>query len=63
MDYRGLLQLDGTRIVKETENVGAPSAKVVTGAEVTESNESQLVAAEKIQYYQWTAEVHGQTTR
>ena len=49
MDYRGLLQLDGTTIVKKSENVGAPSAKLVTGAEVTESNESQLVAAEKIQ--------------
>ena len=48
-DYRGLLQLDGATIVKKSENVGAPSAKLVTGAEVTESNESQLVAAEKIQ--------------
>ena len=48
-DYRGLLQLDGATIVKKSENVGAPSAKLVTGAEVSEANESQLVAAEKIQ--------------
>ena len=48
-DFRGLLQLDGATIVEKTENVGAPSPKVVTGAEVSEANESQLVTAEKIQ--------------
>jgi uncharacterized protein len=48
-DYRGLLQLDGTTLVKKSENVGVPTAKLVIGAEVSEANESQLVAAEKIQ--------------
>ncbi|WP_338453034.1 chitobiase/beta-hexosaminidase C-terminal domain-containing protein [Niallia oryzisoli] len=48
-DYRGLLQLDGAAIVEKTEHVGAPSPKVVTGAEVSEANESHLVTAQKIQ--------------
>lgn len=48
-DYRGLLQLDGATIVEKTENVGAPIPKVVTGAEVTEENESQLVSAQNIE--------------
>ena len=42
-DYRGLLQLDNATIVEKTANVGAPTPKVVTGAEVNEDNESQLV--------------------
>ena len=46
-DYRGLLQLDSATIVEKTGNVGAPSPKVVTGADVTEENESQLVSATK----------------
>lgn len=47
-EFRGLLQLDGATIVAKTENVGAPSPKVVTGAEVNENNESQLVQAKQI---------------
>lgn len=47
-DFKGLLQLDGATIVAKTENVGAPTPKVVTGAEVNENNESQLVQAKQI---------------
>ncbi|QFF98073.1 endonuclease/exonuclease/phosphatase [Psychrobacillus glaciei] len=47
-DFKGLLQLDGATIVKKTENVGAPTPKVVTGAEVNEANESLLVQAKQI---------------
>ncbi|SDM35810.1 hypothetical protein SAMN05518871_10129 [Psychrobacillus sp. OK028] len=47
-DFRGLLQLDSATIVAKTENVGAPTPKVVTGAEVNENNESQLVQAKQI---------------
>lgn len=47
-DYRGLLQLDSTTIVKKQENVGAPSPKTVAGAEVNEANESLLVQAKDI---------------
>ena len=48
-DYRGLLQLDSATIVEKTGNVGAPSPKVVTGADVNEENESQLVSAQNIE--------------
>jgi len=44
-DYNGLLQLDAATIVEKVENVGAPTPKVVTGAEVNEANESLLVQA------------------
>lgn len=47
-DFRGLLQLDGATIVEKSENVGAPTPKVVTGAEVNENNESLLVQAKQI---------------
>lgn len=47
-DFRGLLQLDGATIVNKSGNVGAPSPKVVTGAEVSEDNESLLVQAKNI---------------
>ena len=46
-DYRGLLQLDSATIVEKTGNVGAPAAKTITGAEVAEENESQLVSDKK----------------
>ncbi|MBO0588978.1 endonuclease [Sporosarcina sp. E16_8] len=42
-EFKGLLQLDAATIVEKTENVGAPTLKVVTGAEVNEANESLLV--------------------
>jgi len=42
-DFKGLLQLDAATIVEKTANVGAPTPKVVTGAEVNEANESLLV--------------------
>lgn len=48
-DYRGLLQLDGAKIVEKKENVGAPLPKTITGAEVGESYESQLVIAGNIE--------------
>ena len=48
-DYNGLLQLDGTVIVEKTEDVGVPVPKVVTGVEVSEANESQLVTAKGLQ--------------
>ncbi|MEK3993970.1 endonuclease [Psychrobacillus sp. FSL K6-2365] len=47
-EFRGLLQLDNTTIVAKAENVGAPTLKVVTGAEVNENNESLLVQAKQI---------------
>ncbi|MGM9945080.1 MAG: chitobiase/beta-hexosaminidase C-terminal domain-containing protein, partial [Lysinibacillus sp.] len=47
-DYRGLLQLDASTIVQKGENVGAPTAKVVTGAEVNETTESQLVTVRNV---------------
>ncbi|WP_277586723.1 endonuclease [Psychrobacillus antarcticus] len=47
-EFRGLLQLDNAKIVTKTENVGAPTAKVVTGAEVNENHESLLVQAKQI---------------
>ncbi|CAM3131294.1 endonuclease [Filibacter tadaridae] len=47
-DYRGLLQLDSATIVKKSSNVGAPTPKEITGAGVSEENESQLVVAKKL---------------
>lgn len=47
-DYRGLLQLDATTVVEKGTNVGTPSAKIVTGAEVNESIESQLVTVKNV---------------
>ncbi|MBM7609089.1 putative extracellular nuclease [Lysinibacillus composti] len=47
-DYRGLLQLDSASIVEKGPNVGAPQVKVVTGAEVSEENESQLVTVKNV---------------
>ncbi|WP_409367938.1 endonuclease [Lysinibacillus sp. 38-6] len=47
-DYRGLLQLDAAQIIDKVAGVGAPTAKVVTGAEVEEANESQLVTVKNV---------------
>ncbi|QPQ37340.1 endonuclease [Lysinibacillus sp. JNUCC-52] len=47
-DYRGLLQLDAAQIIDKVAGVGAPTAKVVTGAEVGEANESQLVTVKNV---------------
>ncbi|MED3802365.1 endonuclease [Lysinibacillus xylanilyticus] len=47
-DYRGLLQLDGATIVEKVENAGVPSPKVVTGAQVNEDSESQLVTVNNV---------------
>ncbi|MCM3315314.1 endonuclease [Rummeliibacillus stabekisii] len=47
-DYKGLLQLDGAQLVEKKADVGAPTPKAVTGAEVTEENESRLVKAKNI---------------
>lgn len=48
-DYNGLAQLNNAVIVEKKENVGAPEPLVVTGAEVTETNESELVTAKNIE--------------
>ena len=48
-DYRGLLQLDGAAIVEKTEAVGAPKSLEITGAEVIEENESELVTVKQIE--------------
>ncbi|MGA3600539.1 endonuclease [Lysinibacillus agricola] len=47
-DYHGLLQLDSATIVEKGGNSGAPSPKVVTGTQVTEANESQLVTVKNV---------------
>ncbi|MEK4627759.1 chitobiase/beta-hexosaminidase C-terminal domain-containing protein [Solibacillus sp. FSL R7-0682] len=47
-DYRGLLQLDASTVVEKGENVGAPSTKIVTGAEVNESHESQIITVNNV---------------
>ena len=47
-DYKGLLQLDGAKMVEKKSNVGSPTPKAVTGAEVAEENESRLVKAKNI---------------
>lgn len=47
-DYRGLLQLDNAKIIEKIENTGAPNPKVVTGAQVSEENESQLVTVKNV---------------
>ncbi len=47
-NYRGLLQLDGATIVNKGENSGAPTPKVITGSEVSEANESQLVTIHNV---------------
>ncbi|WP_332645403.1 endonuclease [Lysinibacillus sp. 54212] len=47
-DYQGLLQLDGSTVVVKGANIGEPLAKIVTGAAVNESNESQLVTVENV---------------
>lgn len=48
-DYRGLLQLDRATIVEKTENMGVPTPKVVTGEDVTEEYESQLVTTQNVE--------------
>ncbi|KAA0955974.1 endonuclease/exonuclease/phosphatase [Sporosarcina sp. ANT_H38] len=47
-DFKGLLQLDAAKIVEKTGNIGAPTPKVVTGAEVNEANESLLVQTKQV---------------
>lgn len=47
-DYRGLLQLNAATIVEKNINIGVPTPKVVSGAEVSEENESLLVTAKNI---------------
>jgi len=47
-DYRGLLQLDGAQMIDKVAGVGEPTAKVVTGAEVKEANESQLITVKNV---------------
>lgn len=47
-DYKGLLQLDGAIVVEKKSNVGTPTAKIVSGVEVSEENESRLVTAKNI---------------
>lgn len=47
-EFKGLLQLDGATIVEKTANAGVPTPKVVTGAEVVEENESQLVTVKDV---------------
>jgi|GEM_PF-309959 len=47
-DYMGLLQLDAAQIIDKVARVGVPTAKVVTGAEVKEANESQLVTVKNV---------------
>lgn len=46
--YNNLTQLNNAVIIDKKENVGAPEPLVVTGAEVTEMNESELVTAKNI---------------
>lgn len=47
-EFQGLLQLDASTVVKKGANVGEPTAKVITGAAVNESNESQLVTVKNV---------------
>ncbi|WP_231745121.1 chitobiase/beta-hexosaminidase C-terminal domain-containing protein [Lysinibacillus sp. F5] len=47
-EYRGLLQLDKVTIINKVENVGVPLPKVVTGIEVSENIESQLVTVKDV---------------
>lgn len=42
-DYRGLLQLDGATIIDVTAGTGTPEPIIITGSEVGEATESQLV--------------------
>lgn len=48
VNYRGLLQLDPASIVEKGEYVGAPNSKLVTGAQINESLESQLVTVKNV---------------
>lgn len=47
-NFRGLLQLDSATIVDKFENSGEPTPKIITGAEVSEQNESQLVTLHNV---------------
>lgn len=47
-DYRGLLQLDGATLVEINKNAGAPQPIIVTGAEVGEATESELVTVHNV---------------
>lgn len=48
VDYRGLLQLDTAQVIERTEGVGEPAPKVITGTDVGEVNESQLVTVHNV---------------
>ncbi|WP_336822414.1 lamin tail domain-containing protein [Sporosarcina sp. USHLN248] len=47
-DYRGLLQLEQAKVVENAGNVGNPTSKTVTGAELGEAIESQLVTIHNV---------------
>ncbi|WP_082023371.1 lamin tail domain-containing protein [Sporosarcina koreensis] len=46
-DYRGLLQLDGAKLVEKSASA-VPEAKKVTGADIGETTESQLVTVHNV---------------
>ena len=48
VDYRGLLQLDGAQVIDLTKGAGEPQPKVITGAEIGEAHESQLVTVHNV---------------
>lgn len=48
VDYRGLLQLDAAEVNDRVQNVGEPNPKVITGADVSEAHESQLVTVHNV---------------
>ncbi|WP_232713530.1 lamin tail domain-containing protein [Bacillus xiapuensis] len=47
-DFRGLLQVDPATIVEKTAGAGTPASKEVTGADVKEDNESELVTVKNV---------------
>ncbi|MGM7634687.1 endonuclease [Bacillus sp. Hm123] len=48
-EFKGLLQLDSATIVEKNVNAGALTPKEVTGADVNEDNESELVAVKNVE--------------
>ena len=47
-DYNGLLQLNNASLVGEATQVGVPEPAVVTGADINEENESELVTVKNV---------------
>ncbi|MCC3355511.1 5'-nucleotidase C-terminal domain-containing protein [Bacillus sp. REN16] len=47
-DYNGLLQLNSANLVGEATQVGVPEPAVVTGADLNEENESELVSVKNV---------------